>query len=104
MNVSSIEKNLQFLKENFDRQIQALADQVRAEVIIPLCQKHNLQFTSGMGVYFFSQGRKTFDYSDRDSSSYKRLGLKKAFDLLNLEVSYNRTLGDYMCDYPSDNG
>lgn len=36
--------------------IDAVAERVRTEIVAPACRKHRLQFTQGMGTFFFSRG------------------------------------------------
>lgn len=91
--------------------LEVLAECVRAEVVVPLCRKHRLTFSSGMGVFFF---RKKHDRSDRtyghrqdleveylDSnvlSASAKAALGLVLDLLNKEIDYNTRLGHCVAD------
>jgi hypothetical protein len=56
--LSSYEETLSSL----DDRASAYADQFHSSVIVPFCNRHNLRFWSGNGVWFFeAPGGKTFD-------------------------------------------
>jgi len=86
------------IQSDFDNRVSELGERVRVEVIIPLCQKHNLTFTSGMGRFFFTTTSDTdFEYSWELKGKWKNL-LTPVLDLLNTEVSRNQYLGYYVGD------
>ena len=92
-------------QDRFDKEITELGEKIRTEVIIPLCQKHNLIFTSGMGRFFFTD-YNGHDYDDplplatdlfmRDKDIYK--AVQPVLHLLMADVSPHQVLGYYVGD------
>ncbi len=78
--------------------LDVLGDKTRSEVIVPFCKRYGLEYTSGMGTFFFTLGNVT--YNGRDSLPKGRLGKQMGdiFDLLNSEVGWNNCLGFYVGD------
>ncbi len=98
------EKALDILQKKFEENISALADQIREDVIIPVCKKHKLIFISGMGSFFFARGDKTYtDTHDRMSDSLRE-DLVPILNLLNTEVTHNQYLGFYVDDVRKGKG
>lgn len=101
----SYKQALQTAQEKFDGEVSRLAEQIRQEIIIPLCRTHKLRFTSGMGTFFFTdeKGRGyTSDVVDRSYAGTLRIkrAVAPVFKLLNEEVSHNQCLGYFVCDVP----
>ncbi len=90
------------LKEN-DERITKLAEEFRSEVLIPLCKKHQLRFTSGMGMYFFTTKKVTYIERDEDFENHPHLKdeLKPIFDLLDEEISHGQHFGYCVSDISS---
>jgi hypothetical protein len=85
------------LQETFDKQVSDLAERIRTEVIVPMCQKHQLTFLSGMGRFFFSRDKE--NYSDEyDTPDELKFDLVPILNLLDQEVSHNQYLGYYVSD------
>ncbi len=92
-------------EKEFDKSIQAAAENFRTNVMIPLCKKYNLSFTSGMGTFFFSDknGNTFGDVVDLKKSKAKRAQeLVPVLELLNHEVSHNQCFGYFVADINLD--
>jgi hypothetical protein len=56
------ESNYVEIIDSLDDQAQVYADQFHSQVIVPFCNRHNLRFWSGNGIWFFeAPGGKNFD-------------------------------------------
>ena len=94
-------RKLEVIQGVFDRSVSDLAKKYRKEVIKPLCQKHGLEFTSGMGTFFFSKGKVNVGSSPHGEDEwqlYIDCNLKPILDTLDLEVSHNQVFGYYVSD------
>ena len=95
------ERKLEVIQGFFERSVSDLAKKFRKEVIKPLCQKHGLSFTSGMGTFFFSKGEVNVGSSPHGEDEwqlYTDCNLKPVLDVLDLEVSHNQVFGYYVAD------
>ena len=82
----------------FDREVSDLGEQIRQSIIIPVCKRHSLEFTSGMGRYFFTtKTNVNINELDYEGTKWEKI-LKPIFDLLNKEVSHNQYLGYFVSD------
>jgi hypothetical protein len=60
--LADAESNYDATISDLEDRAQAYADQFHSSVIVPFCDRHNLRFFSGMGVFFFeAPGGKNFD-------------------------------------------
>lgn len=91
-------EELDRIRKDFIKKVESLAARVRKDQIIPLCKKHGLSFYSGMGTFFFDKDGRTItpEYEPKQAAKYE---LGPIFETLNLEVSKNHNLGDYVADY-----
>lgn len=92
MKTAHLEKEFNTLINEHEKNLEALAEKVRQEVIIPYCRKKGYEFWSGMGTFFFSD-IKTDKHIDIDCFSSN-----KVYKLLCMDINYNRQLGDYVCN------
>lgn len=95
--MNNFEKELKLLQEEFDRKVTKLAEEVRAELVIPACHKYKLDFISGMGRFLFFRGELQIADED-DAKRYNIPALKPIFEVLNLEVSHGQYLGYWVSD------
>lgn len=58
---SEYEQQIKEAQEAFSSAMEAIADRVREEVVLPVCAKHKLTLTAGNGLYFFSRGKGDYD-------------------------------------------
>jgi hypothetical protein len=60
--IADAEAKYEEMLKNLEARAELYADQFWSSVIIPFCNRHNLRFWSGNGVWFFeAPGGKTFD-------------------------------------------
>ena len=61
--LADAESNYDECLSSLDDRAQVYADQFHSSVIVPFCNRHNLRFWSGNGVWFFEapSGKKTFE-------------------------------------------
>lgn len=90
MKTAHLEKEFNALIDEHEKKLEALAEKVRQEVIIPYCRKKGYEYISGMGDFFFNVV-KTNEIIDIcwDSTN-------KVDKLLCMEINYNHQLGDYI--------
>jgi hypothetical protein len=88
------------IQSEYNTQFYALAEEVRTKVIIPICRRYHLTFTSGMGYIFFTglDGMGYGDPRDRDFPAKLKKVLTPVFDLLNHRLSFNDCFGYYVAD------
>jgi hypothetical protein len=124
MKPNQVKKNLIKKSELFEKDINKIAEQVRLEIIKPFCDKYNLDFVSGMGIWNFTVNDYLYDYGSFDSvedipydwstdenelERYKFDGVEEILELLNTEIPSNfrhwgggfATFGLYLNDYRS---
>ena len=101
---------LEQAKEDFENRIQNIADKVRTDIIIPVCKEYGLEFVSGNGraIFFLKDWEKystddcrcpdAFEYDWELDDTLLAGKLTHALDLINQEVSYNSSLGNYISD------
>lgn len=81
--------------------LENLAEDVRVNLIMPVCKKHKLGFLSGMGTFFFSKGNLTIA-SKEDALQHRMRVLIPILEVLNLEVSHGQYLGFWVGDVKED--
>jgi hypothetical protein len=104
------------IMRRFDDDLTALGKKVREQVVVPACKKYKLEFTSGMGVFFFKRrAAKPGDFMEPHYGNRRDLeapppcgyrGLSKSakgalgpiLDLLNEEFSRGQYLGYFVED------
>lgn len=110
--MSEYTKEVRQAKEAFDEKLEHLAYQFRKSILIPFCKRNGLEFTAGMGRYFFSIksdeavspfSHITVDSSDANVEStagdiYRKTGMQTIFGVLDAQVDYNTSFGDYCQD------
>lgn len=101
---------LESCREAYHAAVEALADRVRRELVIPTCRRRKMTFTSGMGDYFFSRSAdhprirapwglgETIGSADEARATPGCKGLARIFAVLDVEVEYNHPLGFWVCD------
>jgi len=107
LNQKKIEAEVEAINAKREEAILAIADRVREEQIIPICQKYGMRFLSGNGAFFFCEAEgKEFRIGpmevefDQDtlgrkvSSRFPRIA--KVLEVLDMEVGYNSCLGYYV--------
>jgi hypothetical protein len=87
----------------FDKDVSALGEKIRTQVIIPLCQKHKLHFKSGMGAFFFVDANgRIYNDPHHDDCWYDDpvifQAVKPILLFLEEKVSHNQCLGYYVGD------
>lgn len=99
------------LRAEYQKQIEALADDVRERLVVPLCEKHDLSFLAGNGDYaFYRRGYKPgslksiselWCITDCEENDDLRRGslaeFTEVFKALRAEVDGHLTLGMYVC-------
>lgn len=99
--IAEYKTTIQSNQKVFHQRIAELADRIRDREILPLCVKHKLTFTSGHGIFFFTDEGGD-DYSDPDTivndPGYRRIqkSCKPILLLLNEKVADNQVLGYYV--------
>jgi len=90
--------------------IDSMAEELRQRVILPMCRRHRLTFTSGNGTWWFTRidaerkaearreritylERTHWSFHDQDEALKHGLDLGNAWDLLMLEPIYACPLG-----------
>jgi hypothetical protein len=106
------EARIKLLQHDLLIDIEAVAEQARAEVIRPFCDRHQLRFDSSMGAYAF------FDKDGTEQSSNWERGLDRpgqppwefapadylaVHRVLNTEVDRSSLLFEYMEAYDATN-
>jgi len=100
-------RELQSAKDDFDVRVSIIADNLRTQVIIPVCKRHKLEFLSGNGRYFFTTNHGTqvsdgqFITNEEEGERYVR-ALKPVFELLDQEVTRDNPIGYYVEDVRKD--
>lgn len=93
--------SLHLAQDKFQQEVQQLAEKIRTEIIVPVCQKYHLTFLSGMGTFFFTDTTGCI-YSDEClpplGSPRVHNAIKPILFFLNEEVSHNQCLGYYIDD------
>ena len=92
--------------ERYEKDLDALGANLRAEVVLPACRKHRLTFLSGSGGYTFYKGHAGKGHA-HDAHRYSascaddlyawpkscRVELEAVFKILDQEVARNDYLG-----------
>lgn len=105
------EARIKLLQHDLLVDVEAVAEQARAEVIRPFCDRHKLKFDSGMGAYAF------FNKDDNEVSSVWERGLNRpgqapwefapadypyVYRMLNTEIDRSSLLFEYMEGYDGE--
>jgi len=98
MKTTVMHARLEAMLARHNAEMDSLGEEVRANVIKPLCDRYKLDFIQGMGTYFFSKGEDTFGRADDASGSLRR-SLEPVFELLDAEASDRHPLGFRVGDY-----
>lgn len=102
---------LQSIQDETRRRIEALADRVREDVVIPLCRRYKLNFVAGNGTFYFFDPKLDVHHSvtPRAMMSGSEVAMRarlpdvaEAFKILDLEVSHGDYLGFYITDVRDD--
>jgi hypothetical protein len=90
------EKEVNFALAQFDMRIQAIANRVREERVISACRRIGGSFSSGMGTFGF------YDHSGSPIMEWEAgpFRLESVLEVLNLEITHGRYLGDWVLDVP----
>lgn len=95
MKTAQLNKQLQQLHDGTLIALQGIAENIRSSVIIPYCEKHRLDFCTGMGCCFFTDIKGTHLEVHEVS--------KKLDDLLSQSV-LGEDIADYIESYNSTQG
>lgn len=103
VDVKFFSRQLELLKKQFEEELDALGDEVREEVVLPLCRKHKLTYMAGNGRIFIERAgtnESVYDGSGvaPDVVGVMRADLTRVVALLNVEVSSVNCLGYYVGD------
>lgn len=80
-----------------DRELTALAEEIRTRRVIPACRRIGGSFSSGMGTFCFYD-REGMPILEEDAARYK---LEPIYETLNLEVYSGQYLGFWVRDVPA---
>lgn len=96
--MNKIERQLDRLARQFEREADKLIAEARQKYVIPFCDRTGLRFTAGMGSWSFDNGHG--DYKNLPEELPKRLG-----DVLSAEYPLNRCndVGSLMESYTPKN-
>lgn len=98
---ASVEMRLTALLQKHQDELDEFASQVRADLVVPFCQKYGYGFMSGMGTFFFHKAGVNYSDSYRlPASPSVRRSMIALFDLLNTETAHNDCLGYHVQDVP----
>lgn len=90
---------LQSAQDQFDQTVSELGEEIRKQVLIPVCKRNKLEFISGMGRFFFTtQDGKNYGESWELEGNRLQRVLKPVFALLNKEVTHGQYLGYFVSD------
>jgi len=97
------DKELESIQADFRAKVEALADKVRTDLMIPVCRRHQLEFYSGNGTFFFDWEELQLSslhtgLDTPEGRAIKRFRLQSILEVLDLEVSHNNHLGFYCRD------
>ena len=101
----NVQRKLDELRDEMARDVDALAEKVRAELVIPFCDKHSLKFVAGMGTWLFftADGDQFGSGYDWTESRAGKIRMSKTLrDALSADVYYcQNDLGSLIPDYTS---
>lgn len=98
MSVQYMRSRLESMLASHNADLDALGEAVRADVIVPVCDRYGLDFVQGMGTYFFSKGKTTYGSADEATGALRR-ALEPIFELLNADATDRHPLGFRVGDY-----
>lgn len=91
------------LQKQTDRALDALCDAIRAEYVVPYCDRHGYRFTAGMGSWSFTRSNGP-EYRQHIGSWNDELLPKALRTVLQLDhFTSNNDLGSMMQDYTPPN-
>lgn len=105
--MTKLERAIEKAQRDFDKQIDAIAEDVRQRLVIPFCKKHRLCYRAGNGTFAFfpakghrARSRVVMGSPFGGVADAKRAGLhmKRLFAALETWVSVNSSIGDYVRD------
>lgn len=79
--------------------LDALAAEVREQVVVPLCKRHRLRYLSGNGHCMFVQRTKRGEAFTSQAEVVKqgcRFNLQPAFEILLTHVTDHHVIGDWV--------
>lgn len=102
------------IEDRFWEDCRLLGKEVRNDIIIPICKKHDLEFLSGNGDFFFFRGNTNLsqacdfahysdDISKREMRELEKL-LIPILNTLNTEVTRAQYLGYFVNEVRKING
>ena len=92
---TKFERHLEKIRLAAVQQIENLASQYRASVLLPLCQKFGLSYLTINGEYWFENDQQTFN-SDFEVEDPAMAEVKLAFLTLDLPDAMRSHLGCYI--------
>jgi hypothetical protein len=81
------------IKRYVNEETQKIADNIRTELIIPFCEKYNLEFINGLDFSFYDGKRLYYQFETIMMPEYMREECDQIFDVLDSEDIYNQALG-----------
>jgi DNA-binding transcriptional ArsR family regulator len=96
--ISKFYDELQSIQDRFNQEIEELADEVRTEVILPICKRYKMTFFSGNGRFFFIDKKGGYIELAEDARGESRRAVGHALKLLNEEVARGQYLGYFVGD------
>lgn len=106
MRKGNYEKRIEEIQERYVLALGDLAEQIRVEVVEPVCKKHDLLFRAGNGTFIFFHrdedlwGRETYQIEEDLESMHAsfRKDLIPVMQLLRTETTYNDCIGFHVGD------
>lgn len=92
-----IERRIEEINDARADALQALADEVREQLIVPICKKTGFNYMAGNGETMFSKGEIRLGSVD-DCILDRHRKMIPALDLVCIEVGRDDYLGYYMSD------
>lgn len=88
------EERIDVLREEFLDKVDALAAEVRRDLVVPTCKRYRLGFLSGNGDFWFhgTKRGKRVRYDDQLDADVPE-PIRAVLEVLDLEVGYSHHLG-----------
>lgn len=93
-----IEKRIEKATKAFEEQLSKIAEEVREQLVIPICRKRGLIFLSGNADFFFCD--EHVHYAD-SLNSEAPADVRRALKVLETEITHANYLGFYVESVPT---
>lgn len=98
------EAKLEAARKRFDEEIAVIAGEVFHDIVVPLCQKYDLEFLSGNSDFWFvppedgdSEDRDVLrDHHDAYNEGYDEDEFREVFKILNTMADHRQTIGELL--------